>query len=82
MMLDQPYSLTIEATDDPTFFGFHSPDLEGFTGVGRSVEDCIDQAREAMREHVELLREQRLEVPPETAHPVVTVCNEQVSRHV
>jgi len=35
-MIDLKYSLVIEATDDPTFFGFYSPDLEGFTGVGHS----------------------------------------------
>ena len=30
-MIDLKYSLVIEATDDPTFSGFYSPDLEGFT---------------------------------------------------
>ena len=63
-MIDLSYSLVIEATDDPTFFGFFSPDLGGFTGVGHSVEDCLYQARWGMREHVELLREQGLPVPP------------------
>lgn len=43
-MIDLPYSLVIEATDDLTFFGFFSPDLEGFSGVGHSVEDCLYQA--------------------------------------
>jgi hypothetical protein len=33
-MLDLAYSLVIEATDDPTFLGFYSPDLEGFRGWG------------------------------------------------
>jgi len=59
-MIDLPYSLVIEATDDPTFFGFFSPDLGGFTGVGHSVEDCLDRARSGMREHLELLRGQGL----------------------
>jgi hypothetical protein len=31
-MLELPYSLIIEATEDPDFFGFYSPDLEGLTG--------------------------------------------------
>jgi len=39
-MIDLKYSLVIEATDGPEFFGFYSPDLEGFTGIGHSVEDC------------------------------------------
>ena len=75
-MVDLPYSLVIEATDDPTFFGFFSPDLGGFTGVGHSVEDCLYQARWGMREHVELLREEGLPVPPESPDPVVTLRNE------
>ena len=75
-MLDLPYSLVIEATEDPTFFGFYSPDLDGFTGIGHSVEDCLYQARWGMREHVEMLREQRLPIPPESTDPVVTVRNE------
>ena len=40
-MIQLPYALVIEATDDPDFFGFYSPDLEGFTGIGHSVEDCL-----------------------------------------
>jgi len=40
-MIELKYSLIIEATDDPIFFGFYSPDLEGFTGIGHSVEDCL-----------------------------------------
>ena len=32
-MLDLPYSLVIEATDDPEFFGFFSPDLPETTVV-------------------------------------------------
>ena len=36
-MIDLKYSLVIEATADPTFFGFFSPDLEGFTGIGPAV---------------------------------------------
>lgn len=27
-MIDLPYSLVIEATEDPGFFGFFSPELE------------------------------------------------------
>jgi hypothetical protein len=33
-MMDLKYSLVIEATLDPTFLTFCSPDVEGFTGVG------------------------------------------------
>jgi predicted RNase H-like HicB family nuclease len=74
-MIDLKYSLVIEATDDPCFFGFYSPDLEGFTGVGNSVEDCLYKARAGMAEHVALLHERRLPVPPESKEPTVTIQN-------
>ena len=72
-MIDLPYSLIIEATEEPDYFGFYSPDLEGFTGIGHSVEDCLYQAKWGMQEHVELLREQGLPVPPESTDPKVTI---------
>src|SRR5437773_3515325 len=59
-MIALQYSLVIEATEDPNVFSFYSPDLEGFTGVGNSVEDCLYKARWGMQEHVALLREQGL----------------------
>ncbi len=65
-MIDLKYSLVIEATDDPEFFGFYSPELEGFTGIGHSVEDCLYKAKWGMKEHVELLRQQGLPVPRRT----------------
>ena len=57
-MIALNYSLVIEATAEPDFFGFYSPDLEGFTGVGHSIEDCLYQAHWGMQEHVTVLREQ------------------------
>ena len=74
-MINLKYSLVIEATEDPNFFGFYSPDLEGFTGVGNSVEDCLYKARWGMAEHVSLLLEQGLPVPPESQDPKVTIQN-------
>jgi predicted RNase H-like HicB family nuclease len=74
-MIELPYSLIIEATDEPDYFGFYSPDLEGFTGIGHSVEDCLFQAKWAMKEHVTLLREQGLPVPPANPDPKITIQN-------
>ena len=51
-MIELPYSLVIEATEDPGYFGFYSAELEGFTGSGHSVEDCLYQAKWGMKEHV------------------------------
>jgi predicted RNase H-like HicB family nuclease len=64
-MSDLKYSLVIEATADPEFFCFYSPDLEGFTGAGHSIEDCLSQAKCGMDEFVEFLREKGFAVPPE-----------------
>ncbi len=74
-MIELPYSLVIEATKEPDYFGFYSPDLEGFTGIGHSVEDCLYQAKWGMKEHVELLREQGLPVPAPTSDPKITIQN-------
>ena len=76
-MIELPYSLVIEATAAPDFFGFYSPELEGFSGVGHSVEDCLYKAKWGMKEHVELLAEQGLPVLAPNPAPVVTICNEQ-----
>ncbi len=76
-MIDLKYSLVIEATDDPTFFSFYSPDLEGFTGIGHSIEDCLYKAKWGIEEHVTLLKEQGLPVPKENPNPKVTIQNEE-----
>lgn len=76
-MIDLEYPLVIEATEDPNYFGFFSPDLEGFTGLGHSVEDCLYKAKWGMIEHVNLLKEQGLPIPPKNANPRVVTQNEQ-----
>jgi len=76
-MIDLRYSLIIEATGDPSFFGFYSPDLEGFTGVGHSIEDCLYKAKWGMEEHVALLKERGLSVPKPNPNPTVVVQNER-----
>lgn len=75
-MITLTYSLVIEATDDPGFFGFYSPELVGFTGIGHSIEDCLYQARWGMQEHVALLREQGLSIPHQNPNPRIIVQNE------
>ena len=75
-MIDLKYSLVIEATEDPTFFGFYSPDLEGFTGIGHSVEDCLYQARWAMEDHIAVLKQEGLPVPGPNPNPTVLIQND------
>ena len=76
-MIDLKYSLVIEATDDPSFFGFYSPDLEGFTGVGHSVEDCLYKAKWGIEEHVALLKEKGLPIPKADSNPTVIIQNQE-----
>jgi predicted RNase H-like HicB family nuclease len=74
-MIDLRYSLVIEATSEPDFFSFFSPDLEGFSGVGHSVEDCLYQAKWGMHDHVRLLEEEGLPVPLPSLRPRIIVEN-------
>jgi predicted RNase H-like HicB family nuclease len=75
-MVDLKYSLVVEATRDPNFFGFSSPELEGFSGIGHSIEDCLYKAKWGMKEHIQLLKERRLPVPKENPNPTITIRNE------
>lgn len=74
-MIELPYSLIIEATDEADYFGFYSPELEGFTGIGHSVEDCLYQAKWGMKEHLELLADGNLPIPPKNESPTVLIRN-------
>ena len=75
-MIELDYSLVIEATEEPDFFGFYSPDLEGFTGIGHSIEDCLYKAKWGMKDHISLLKEQNMQVPPKNSNPKIIIQNE------
>ncbi len=79
-MIELPYSLIIEATKEPDYFGFYSDELAGFSGIGHSIEDCLYKAKLGMAEHVSLLREQGLPVPPVNKNPTITIQNEKASK--
>lgn len=76
-MIELQYSLIIEATQEPDFFGFYSPDLEGFTGIGHSIEDCLFKAKWGMIEHLNLLKEQGLPIPSHNQNPKIIIQNEE-----
>jgi len=75
-MIRLPYSLVIEGTEEADFFGFYSPDLEGCTGIGHSIEDCLYRARSGMADHVRMLRDQGLAVPAQNSNPTIVIQNE------
>ncbi len=76
-MLKLKYNLMIEATEDPNFFGFYSPDLEGFSGIGNSIEDCIYKATWGMEDHLALLHELAMSVPMPTPNPIIIIQDER-----
>lgn len=76
-MIELKYSLVIEATDDPSFFGFYSPELEGFTGVGHSIEDCLYKAKWGMEEHLALMKEMGFPIPEANPEPTILIQNEK-----
>ncbi len=75
-MIDLPYSLIIEATEEPDYFGFYSPDLAGFSGIGHSIEDCVYKARWGMKEHVKILQDEEMTVPSQSVYPRIIVQNQ------
>ena len=77
-MIELKFSLIIEATKEPDYFGFYSPELEGFSGVGHSIEDCLYKAKWGMEEHIQLLKQQGLKVPPPNPRPKVIIQNEEL----
>jgi predicted RNase H-like HicB family nuclease len=80
-MIDLEYSLIIEATEEPDFFGFYSIELEGFSGIGHSIEDCIYKAKWGMKEHVKLLKEHGLPVPLRPTNPRIIIQNEEKKKN-
>ena len=76
-MIDLKYSLIIEATEDPCFFGFYSEELEGFSGIGNSVEDCLYKAKWGMIEHVEVIKDLGLAIPLMNPQPQIIIINEK-----
>lgn len=80
-MIDLPYNLTIEASGDPSFYTFSSPELEGFAGMGHSVEECIYEARRTMPEFIKWLRDQERPVPIRPVSPMIVIQNPEPVAH-
>ncbi|MGR3173202.1 MAG: type II toxin-antitoxin system HicB family antitoxin, partial [Candidatus Scalindua sp.] len=66
----------IEATEEPDYFGFYSTDLEGFSGIGHSIEDCIYKAKWGMKEHIKLLKKKGFPIPSKSKNPKIVIQNE------
>jgi predicted RNase H-like HicB family nuclease len=62
-MNDVNYTVIVEPADDGTF-SVYVPDLPGCVSTGRTREDALDSIREAIRGHIQTLRELGEPVPP------------------
>ena len=67
------YGIEIEETDDPRFYGVVVPDILGCTTSGRSIEDAIANAREAIALHLKYLAEEGLPMPRPRRRPEIRI---------
>jgi len=51
--------------------------LEGFSGIGHSVEDCLSKAKWGMKVHVDLLKHEGLPIPQNNPDPKIVIQNER-----
>ena len=66
------YAVVIERADDGGY-GAWSPELPGCVALGDTPDEAADEMREAVRAHIELLRDRGEPVPPPTAVKVAFV---------
>lgn len=65
------YTVVVEQADDGSF-SVYVPDLPGCVSCGDSVEEALQMIREAIRGHIEVMREhgEAIPAPRSTAHVV------------
>lgn len=56
------YTIVIEQGD--TSFGAYVPDLPGCVAAGQTREEAVKLIHEAIEEHLQVLREEGMPVPP------------------
>ena len=56
------YTIVIEQGD--TSFGAYVPDLPGCVAAGKTREEAVKLIHEAIEEHLQVLREEGMPVPP------------------
>ena len=62
-MNSMDYTVIIEPADDGTF-SVYVPDLPGCISTGQTRDEAIDSIREAIRGHIQTLRDLGETVPP------------------
>jgi predicted RNase H-like HicB family nuclease len=66
------YAVVIERADDGGY-GAWSPELPGVVALGDTPDETVEEMREAVKLHIELLRERGEPVPTPTAVQVELV---------
>lgn len=67
------FAIEIEETDDPNFYGVTIPDVLGCTTTGRSIENAIAKAREAIELHLRYLAAEGLPLPRRLRAPEIRI---------
>ena len=67
------YAVIVEKADDGGY-GAWSPELPGCVATGASYEQCVADMRDAVKFHLDGMREDGLAVPPPRAVGVLTIC--------
>jgi predicted RNase H-like HicB family nuclease len=63
--------LIVSESGEATNYSAYCPDLPGVVATGATVDECADEMREAIRFHLEGLREAREPVPLPTGRGVI-----------
>ncbi|MFP4458899.1 MAG: type II toxin-antitoxin system HicB family antitoxin [Candidatus Zixiibacteriota bacterium] len=71
------YNLVIQASDDPLFYRFTSPELDGFKGTGISVDDCIQKACLLMEKHIVSAESIGRDLPSPPKKARITIVNDK-----
>lgn len=75
------YALAVEPGDENHSFGVTVPDIKGCFSAGDSLEEALQNAREAIEGHLELLCEDGSEIPKAKALSE-HVLNEEYKGHI
>lgn len=67
------YTIVLEYDADAGLYSVIVPALPGCTSAGATVEECLSNAREAIRGHIAAMEEMDLPVPEETEGATVIV---------
>ena len=73
------YSIVIEATSDPEYYGVYCPDFDSVgacTASGRTIDEAICNGREAIREMLIALRAMGVSPPAPNPNAYVRVVDE------